>query len=89
MNSLQSAGEGSVDPSRSGDPPGLRLGLEDGVRGSLYKDLKKQKDYIYLNFTPPFDMNYTNRILEDWLFGFPFQECLFFSDLFSIFKAKK
>lgn len=47
MNSLQSAGEGSVDlsrePSLSGDPPGLRLGLEDGVRGSLYKDLKNRK----------------------------------------------
>lgn len=39
MNSLQSAGDGSVDlsrgPSLSGDPPGLRLGLDDGVRGSL------------------------------------------------------
>lgn len=50
MNSLQSAGEGSVDPSRSGDPPGLRLGLEDGVRGSLYKDLKKGKDDIFFLF---------------------------------------
>lgn len=39
MNSLQSAGDGSVDlssgPSLSGDPPGLRLGLDDWVRGSL------------------------------------------------------
>lgn len=39
MNSLQSAGDGSADlsrgPSLSGDPPGLRLGLDDGVRGSL------------------------------------------------------
>lgn len=47
MNSLQSAGEGSVEPSRSGDPPGLRVGLEDGVRGSLYKDLKKREDDIF------------------------------------------
>lgn len=48
MNSLQSAGDGSVDlsrgPSLSGDPPGLRLGLEDGVRGSLYRDLRKEDD---------------------------------------------
>lgn len=47
MNSLQSAGDGSVDlsrgPSLRGDPPGLRLGLEDGVRGSLYRDLRKKK----------------------------------------------
>lgn len=39
MNSLQSAGEGSADlsrgPSLSGDPPGLRLGLDVGVSGSL------------------------------------------------------
>lgn len=33
----------SREPSLSGDPPGLRLGLEDRVRGSLYKDLKKRK----------------------------------------------
>lgn len=48
MNSLQSAGDGSVDlsrgPSLSGDPPGLRLGLDDGVRGSLYRDLDKRDD---------------------------------------------
>lgn len=47
MNSLQSAGDGSVDlsrgPSLRGDPPGLRLGLEDGVRGSLYRDLRRKK----------------------------------------------
>lgn len=47
MNSLQSAGDGSADlsrgPSLRGDPPGLRLGLEDGVRGSLYRDLRKKK----------------------------------------------
>lgn len=45
MNSLQSAGDGSVDlsraPSLRGEPPGLRLGLDDGVRGSLYRDLQK------------------------------------------------
>lgn len=48
MNSLQSAGEGSVDlsrgPSLNGDPPGLKLGLDDGVRGSLYRDLRKDDD---------------------------------------------
>lgn len=47
MNSLQSAGEGSVDlskgPSLRGDPPGVRLGLDDGVRGSLYRDLRKEE----------------------------------------------
>lgn len=47
MNSLQSAGEGSVDlsmaPSLRGEPPGLRLGLDDGVRGSLYSDLQTQE----------------------------------------------
>lgn len=38
MNSPQSAGDGSVDLSMgslSGDPPGLRLELDDGVIGSL------------------------------------------------------
>lgn len=48
MNSLQSAGDGSVDrsrgPSLSGDPPGLRLGLDDGVKGSLYRDLRRGGD---------------------------------------------
>lgn len=48
MNSLQSAGDVSVDlsrgPSLSGDPPGLRLGLDDGVRGSLYRDLREEDD---------------------------------------------
>lgn len=43
MNSLQSAGDESADlsmgPSLRGEPPGLRLGLDDGVRGSLYRDL--------------------------------------------------
>lgn len=47
MNSLQSAGEGrvglSMGPSLRGDPPGLRLGLEDGVRGSLYRDLEGER----------------------------------------------
>lgn len=46
MKSLQSAGDGSVDlsraPSLRGEPPGLRLGLDDGVRGSLYRDLQTQ-----------------------------------------------
>lgn len=54
MNSLQSAGEGSVDlskgPSLNGDPPGLKLGLDDGVRGSLYRDLRKDNDtYLLFN----------------------------------------
>lgn len=56
MNSLQSAGDGSVDlsrdPSLSGDPPGLRLGLEDGVRGSLYRDLRKEDDRNSSSCTP-------------------------------------
>lgn len=46
MNSLQSAGDGSVDfskgPSCGGEPPGLWLGLDDGVRGSLYRFLGKK-----------------------------------------------
>lgn len=46
MNSVQSAGDGSADlssaPSLRGEPPGLRLGLDDGVRGSLYRDLQTQ-----------------------------------------------
>ena len=54
MNSLQSAGDGSVDlsrgPSLSGDPPGLRLGLDDGVRGSLYRDLGKVEDINLYSF---------------------------------------
>lgn len=53
MNSLQSAGEGRVDlsrgPSLSGDPPGLRLGLDDGVRGSLYRELRTEKDTCILD----------------------------------------
>lgn len=48
MNSLQSAGDGSVDLSRApsfrGEAPGLRLGLDDGVRGSLYRELQTQDD---------------------------------------------
>lgn len=48
MNSVQSAGDGSVGlsraPSLRGEPPGLRLGLDDGVRGSLYRDLQTQGD---------------------------------------------
>lgn len=48
MNSLQSAGDGSVDlsraPSLRGEPPGLRPGLDEGVRGSLYRDLQTQGD---------------------------------------------
>lgn len=47
MNSLQSAGDESADlsmgPSLRGEPPGLRLGLDDGVRGSLYRDLHTRK----------------------------------------------
>lgn len=53
MNSLQSAGDGSVDlsrgPSLSGDLPGLRLGLDDGVRGSLYRDLRKGEDSHFMS----------------------------------------
>lgn len=48
MNSLQSAGDGSAalsrGPSLRGDPPGLRLGLDDGVKGSLYRDLGVDRD---------------------------------------------
>lgn len=81
MNSLQSAGEGSVDPSRSGDPPGLRLGLEDGVRGSLYKDLKKGKDdiiFFFLEFAPPLIGTIKIGFYKIGLFGFPLQERLEF-----------
>lgn len=47
-NSLQSAGGGrvglSMDPSLSGEPCGLWLGLEDGARGSLYRDLEEDRE---------------------------------------------
>lgn len=43
MNSLQSAADLSMGPSLRGEPPGLRLGLDDGVRGSLYRDLHTHK----------------------------------------------
>lgn len=75
MNSLQSAGDGSVDlsrgPSLSGDPPGLRLGLDDGVRGSLYRDLRKVEDrnlYSFCMFSVG-DVQLLNSTLVVDLFG--------------------
>lgn len=73
MNSLQSAGEGSVDlsrgPSLNGDPPGLKLGLDDGVRGSLYRDLRKDND-TYLLFNSIYSTVYIKSKRKENIYHF-------------------
>lgn len=73
MNSLQSAGEGSVDlsrgPSLNGDPPGLKLGFDDGVRGSLYRDLRKDND-TYLLFNSIYSTVYIKSKRKETIYHF-------------------
>lgn len=69
MNSLQSAGDGNVDlsrgPSLNGDPPGLRLGLDDGVRGSLYRDLRTKYDRKFQFISDPLLLTTTVCLVLD------------------------